>query len=785
MDTNFDIVSQILGHSLQQDEIARLLCTYDTENRTTFINRIADILSKVVALLEVANRVSDTLSLDTLLERMMEITAGALRTDRSTLFLHDAEHNELYVRVAQGGLMKEIRFPQHLGIAGAVFTSGQGVIIPDAYADQRFNRDVDRQTNYHTRNILCAPIKTREGLIIGVTQVLNKADGDFTTDDLTLLAAITSQASAALQNAQLFEQVQRARAQETQLLEVTTAMATELQLQPLLQRIMETTTAILDADRSTLFMHDAQTDELWSQVAQGEESQAIRFPSHLGIAGSVFTSKETVNIPDAYTDPRFNQAMDKATGYHTHSILCMPIITKDGKAIGVIQVLNKKGGPFTRVDERRLQAFASQASVALENAKLFEDVLDMKNYNESILHSLSNGVVTLDAKHAIVKCNDAALRLLGTTMEHIVGHSVYDYFTGANAWILERLERVLQTGTANVTMDTTIALPSNTTVSVNFTAVPLLNSKKDMIGSMLVFENITTEKRLKTTMARYMTKEVAEKLLEGGEDKLGGQMQEASVLFSDIRSFTSISEKWGAQETVLMLNEYFTVMVDIIFHYGGILDKYMGDAIMAVFGAPFSSGEDADRAVKTGIDMMQALRHFNQQRQQQHKEPINIGIGISTNEVLSGNIGSLKRMEYTVIGDGVNLASRLEGANKFYKSNILVSAFTYEQLQEAYFAREVDVMRVKGKSEPVAVYEILDFHDECSFPHLAKVLEIYNHGLAAYRQRRWAEGKEYFTAALALHPKDGAAQLYRERCQYFTATPPPPEWDGVWVMESK
>jgi adenylate cyclase len=259
----------------------------------------------------------------------------------------------------------------------------------------------------------------------------------------------------------------------------------------------------------------------------------------------------------------------------------------------------------------------------------------------------------------------------------------------------------------------------------------------------------------------------------------------ASILFSDIRSFTSLSERMGARETVLLLNEYFTRMVDSVFKYNGVLDKFIGDGLMAVFGAPFSSGEDADRAVKTGVDMMRVLVDFNQQRTRRSKSSIDIGIGISTDEVVSGNIGSLQRMDYTVIGDGVNLASRLEGANKLYKTNILISEFTFKQLKDIYVSREIDVIRVQGKSKPVAVYEILDFHDDMSFPHLCEVLELYHAGLMAYRKRAWAESIGYFKEALHLNASDRVSQLYLQRCEYYACTPPAEAWDGVWVMESK
>ncbi|MDF1536440.1 MAG: adenylate/guanylate cyclase domain-containing protein [bacterium] len=445
---------------------------------------------------------------------------------------------------------------------------------------------------------------------------------------------------------------------------MTNAISSELQLLPLLEKIMETTTDILEADRSTLFLYDGRTGELWSQVAQGEKINEIRFPSHLGIAGSVFTTGHTVNIPEAYDDPRFNPDVDTKTGYRTRSILCMPVINKKGITIGVVQVLNKKGGTFTREDERRLKAFSAQASISIENAQLFEEVLNMKNYNESMLGSLSNGVLTLGPDGRVVKVNTAAQRILRRPERLLVGQVSSALFSGANSWIHDRITRVRGSMEPDISVDAELEMPGEKFHSINLTVVPLISVKEEPIGTMLVIEDITKEKRLKGTMARYMTKEVAEKLIESGEEMLGGTTQVASVLFSDIRSFTTRSEGMTASDVVTMLNEYFTVMVDIVFRYKGILDKYIGDAIMAVFGPPFASGEDADNSVRAAVGMMRGLADLNRSLRERGMKPLEIGIGINTEEILSGNIGSIRRMDYTVIGDGVNLAARLEGANK-------------------------------------------------------------------------------------------------------------------------
>ena len=286
-------------------------------------------------------------------------------------------------------------------------------------------------------------------------------------------------------------------------------------------------------------------------------------------------------------------------------------------------------------------------------------------------------------------------------------------------------------------------------------------------------------------MSRYMDPDIAEKVMAGGEGMLGGRSTVASVLFSDVRSFTTLTEELGAQGTVLLLNEYFTLMVECIQHEGGMLDKFIGDAIMAAFGIPLAHDDDEDRAVRTAISMITTLRTFNKSRTDAGKKPIDIGIGINTDTVVSGNIGSAKRMDYTVIGDGVNLAARLESACKQYYAHVIISEFTAKKLRGTYRVRDIDQVIVKGKTEPVQIYEVLDYHTEESFPNLMEVVSHFKGGREYYRAAKWDKAISSFSEVLKLNPNDKLSQTYIDRCTQLKNNPPEGEWDGVWVMKSK
>jgi adenylate cyclase len=735
-------------------------------------------------LLSISQKMSGMDSLDEVLTGLVEVTTTELSAERGTLFLNDAETNELYSRVAQGNFHREIRLLNNSGIAGHVFTSGEGVIIDDAYADPRFNRTIDEQTGFVTRSILCVPIRTAKGDVIGVAQVLNKQKGGFTKGDLKLLVAMTTQGTLALQSAQFIERMKAIRKQELEFLDIVSEVTSDIKIGSLLQKVMGEATRMLNAERSTLFLNDEKTNQLWSEVGQGLEAMQIRLPNHVGIAGAVFTSGKTINIPYAYADLRFNPAFDKKTGYFTRSILCVPIVNQRGRIIGVTQVLNKRGGPFTNEDESRLKAFTAQISIALENAKLFADVQNMKNYNESMLESMSSGVLTLDETEKIVTCNAAGLRILNAGAADILNKSAQEFFGGANAWVLDKLKKVEETQQLELTMDAEMELAGGRR-SVNVTVMPLVSVEQKRLGSMIMFEDISSEKRMKATLARNMDPLIADQLIAAGDDVLGGKSMTATVLFSDIRGFTTLTEELGPHATVSMLNEYFEIMVECIQKEGGMLDKFIGDAIMAAFGTPVRHDDDEDRAVRTAIAMIRSLAQWNVKRAAEGKKPVNIGIGLNTDVVVAGEIGAVKRTNYTIIGDGVNLAARLESACKQYAARILISEFTYKKLRGTYRTREIDLVVVKGKTRPVAAYEVLDYHDDESFPNLMDVVNQFKDGIAKYRAGKWDAAIGAFRAALSLHPKDKLSEIYIERCEKLKLNPPAGEWDGVWVMEEK
>ncbi|MDZ4369963.1 MAG: adenylate/guanylate cyclase domain-containing protein [Phenylobacterium sp.] len=570
--------------------------------------------------------------------------------------------------------------------------------------------------------------------------------------------------------------------EELQMLEVTQDLAGELLLDVLIERIMQATTGLLNAERASLFVYDEKADELFTLYADGVETRGIHVPTGRGIAGAVFTTGRTENIPDAYEDPRFNREVDSRTGFRTRSILCVPITNKVGARIGVVQALNKRGGAFVAKDEARLKAFAAQIAVSLENAKLFDDVLSMKNYNEAILKSTSNAIVTLDAEGRIVTANDAAETLLDQNRGSLIGRATAELFAD-NAWVLDGLAKTQATGETVLAIDAELTRWSGAKASVNLTAMPLIDATDKRIGSMLVLEDITEEKRVRSTMSRYMSKEVADQLLSAGEAELGGKEQKVTVMFSDVRRFTAIAEALGPRETVQLLNDYFTEMVDVIFQHDGILDKYLGDGIMALFGSPFVGANDADNALSAADDMMARLRVLNARRAARNEEPLDIGIGFSTGPTVIGNIGSERRMEYTAIGDTVNLASRLEGVTKQYGARILLSEATVRDLKRPATLREIDLIRVKGKDRPVAVYESLGYRSD--EPSLSALVTVFGEGLTAYRSRDFAAAERAFAAALELDPADRPSEIYLERCRLLADAPPPADWDGVWTLTEK
>ena len=460
------------------------------------------------------------------------------------------------------------------------------------------------------------------------------------------------------------------------------------------------------------------------------------------------------------------------------------MVNKNGKTIGVTQVLNKRGGPFTGEDESRLKAFTAQVAIGLENAKLFDDVQNMKNYNESMLESMSNGVITLDEDGKIVTCNAAGLRILRAETEDIMEKKADEFFIDKNAWVMEKVRKVSETQISDISMDAEIVFEEET-MSVNLTALPLISAEKKKLGNMIMIEDISSEKRMKSTMSRYMDPGLADQLLaSGGEDVLGGTSAVATVLFSDVRGFTTLTEELGAQGTVALLNDYFTIMVDCISREGGMLDKFIGDAIMAAFGLPVPHDDDEDRAVRASISMLVDLDAWNVQRAEKGQLPVDMGIGLNTDEVVSGNIGSPKRMDYTLIGDGVNPAARLESACKQYSARLLISKNTYDKLKGTYRIRDIDDVVVKGKTEPVRVYEVLDYHSEESFPSLMEVVNHFREGREHYRKGDWDKVVKSFKECLKMHPKDKLSNTYIEWCEAYKKNPPK-DWQGIRVATSK
>ncbi|MGD0696821.1 MAG: adenylate/guanylate cyclase domain-containing protein [Terriglobia bacterium] len=312
------------------------------------------------------------------------------------------------------------------------------------------------------------------------------------------------------------------------------------------------------------------------------------------------------------------------------------------------------------------------------------------------------------------------------------------------------------------------------TLSMNYAAI---------VSYRFFFEE-REKRKVRGAFSQYVAPGVVARLLDHPEFlRLGGEEKELTAMFTDIRGFTALSEGLSPEALVVLLNEYLSEMTEVIFRNWGTLDKYIGDAIMAFWGSPFPQTDHAERACRAALEMLETLKKLQARWQAQGRAQINIGVGINTGPMVVGNMGSKNRFNFTIMGDNVNLASRLEGTNKEFGTRSIISESTYQAANHIVVARELDLIRVKGKLKPVRIYELLGHaHQQDEFRDL---LERFHNGLECYRGGAWDLAAELFDGLVQDYPNDKPSQVFLDRCRHLIGEPPEGVWDGVYVMTHK
>jgi adenylate cyclase len=507
----------------------------------------------------------------------------------------------------------------------------------------------------------------------------------------------------------IFGELLRARMRTSSALHrIVQALSPGAEIGAVIEDICRTTEQAMEAEQVLLFLRDSQRNILRARAQVAGRAEDLEIALGEGLVGKAAEADQLTNVPILSEHPHYRPEVDKCFQEQTRSVLCVPLSKEDGVSPGLLVIVNKRRGAFTREDEGLGMAVASQISVVLREARLFTHIRNMKNYYERILESIATGILTLDRLGKLTTVNRAGTEMFGLRPSADAGKDLATLFGGTtNARFATIARDALTQHRAHRAYDVRLQRADGFDLSLNLNAVPLEDSQGNYMGAVLVAEDISKEQRLMNTLCRYMAREVAEQVLrDKDEQRLGGTRTEVTILLTDVRNFTTISEQMDPWDVVNLLNAYLPRMINVIFRHQGMVDKFIGDAILAVFGIPALREDDALRAARAALEMRRQLLAINKERAREGQLTIEMGIGITSGTVISGNIGSERRMDYTVIGDPVNLAARLESLTKEVKRRILVSDRVREAISKEIPCEELGLFAVKGKREKVRVFAI-------------------------------------------------------------------------------
>jgi len=634
---------------------------------------------------------------------VLRLTLGTVMASKGAIFLYHIKSDQLSILASQG-VKKRNLFSSPKNLSGKSLKHRYGHI------------DLDKNQSWITGELkkcilelggkILVPLFHKDRLL-GLLCVGKKFMGEaYTSAEIKILEIVANHLTKALYNYELIQNVdEKGKQLNLKLLELETlfdisvAISSVLDVDELGEEILWRSVGILNASKGMMLMPKENSPILEPNSSFNWEDTDALISKKLTIFKKIDDSKS-----GAILTPADKNSLQKKLG-EDHVIIA-PIQAKEN-ILGYMVLCNKETRhgveAFTQTDLDLLSALCNQGAVALDNARLFKDITEAKQFNESILGSIATSVITIDPLGEIDSINQAGMNILKMNKDEIIGNH-YMYLFEKDMEIISLIQMTEMENKIHSEINMSFLTVSKEAV-VNVSVAPRIDPSGSVRGLVIAIEDITDVSKVKNTFKRYVSKQVVDELLDDDAKlNLGGEEREVTILFSDIRGFTSMSENMSPENVVSTLNEYFSDMIDIVFKYNGTLDKIIGDELMIVYGAPISAKDDTQRAVTTAVEMQKQITRLNKERIKRKDVPISAGIGINRGIVVSGNIGSRDMMDYTVIGDTVNLGARLCSAAG--PGEILASSTVWKETQKHHSYKKLEPIKVKGKKNKVGVYRI-------------------------------------------------------------------------------